>query len=179
MEPFASAYQCIRGFGCKLNQWRKNLQLSTAKVFDYFGIGHREDRARPPTEYQDEFSLETNHFSFGGLNMNFAHKRATAWFFGLAIFTTLLCWGLVNDNWSQTPEFFRPFSSHDWSAMIEDSRTSIAEIEEYSQQFLLQMMFLFKLSELAITAGWVAWSCGYLALSGMNLIQALPSKDGT
>jgi hypothetical protein len=158
-----------------LNQWRKNLQLSTAKVFDYFGIGHREDRARPPTEYQDKISLGTNHFPFGGLNMNFVHKRATAWFFGLAIFTTLLCWGLVNDNWSQAPESLRLFSTYDWAAMIEDSGEYDSFSEE-KQQFLVSILVSqSKFLELSLTAGWVAWSCGYLALSGLD--RMLPKKE--
>jgi hypothetical protein len=102
----------------------------------------------------------------------------------LVVFAALLCWGLVNDNWSQAPESLRPFSAQDWSVILKSSDGSTAEIAEYNQGFLLQMKFFLKLSELAITAGWVAWSCGYLALSGMDLIhsskkEALPSKDGT
>ncbi|NJR56944.1 MAG: sigma-70 family RNA polymerase sigma factor [Acaryochloris sp. CRU_2_0] len=184
LQPFVGVCRSIRGFVGNFlpKNPRENIHLFATNVFHFFGINQRVDRARPPDEYQDKFSLESDSFISGGTTMILAHKKATAFGLGLIIFAALLCCGLVNDNWSRAPETLRPLSTYDWATVFKDSGKYDSFSEDRLQFLVLTLVLQSKFLELAITAGWLAWSCGYLALLGMNLIpssakEALPSKE--
>ncbi|NJM68465.1 MAG: hypothetical protein HC851_23770 [Acaryochloris sp. RU_4_1] len=177
MQPFVGAYQSIRGFAGNFlpKNPRENIHLFAMNVFHFFGIGQRVDRARPPTDYQNNFSQETNPFPLGGTTMILAHKKETAFGFGLVIFAALLCWGLVNDNWSRAPETLRPLSTYDWAAVFKNSDQYNAFSEDRLQFLVLTLVLQSKFLELSLAAGSLAWLSSYLALLGLD--RMLPSEE--
>ncbi|MGR3277862.1 sigma-70 family RNA polymerase sigma factor [Acaryochloris marina NIES-2412] len=82
-RPLVGAVQRIRGFSSKFNQWRNNIQFSTVTIFEGFGIGQGSNL---PTNHKVGFSLETDSFSFGGINMSITKYLALACLFMFGLF---------------------------------------------------------------------------------------------
>lgn len=83
-RPLVEAFQRIRGFSSKFSQWRGNTQFSTVNIFESPGIGQGSSL---PTDHQDRFSIETDSFPFGGINMSVAKYLALACLFMFGLFS--------------------------------------------------------------------------------------------
>ncbi|NJK29722.1 MAG: sigma-70 family RNA polymerase sigma factor [Acaryochloris sp. SU_5_25] len=127
IQPFVSAYQCVKGFASNLNQWRTNLQLSTANVFDLFGIEQGGNLPRPPTDHKDKFLIETNSFLFEGILMSFTKFLALACLFMLGLFLAPKLFR------RQNPFIFLVFSQNvdtqEYLAMRESLKTYVTDLE--------------------------------------------------